>query len=72
LGIFVPAQTPKVITTKLYRDIARTLNTADVKKKLLAAGVEPVASTPDELANFMTSEALRMSRIIKKGGAGEN
>ena len=72
LGIFVPAQTPKVITNKLYRDIARTLNAADVKKKLLVAGVEPVASTPDELANFMTSEALRMARIIKEARAGEN
>ena len=37
----------------------------DVASKLLAAGIEPVASSPDELKAFVMSETEKWAKIVK-------
>lgn len=49
----------------------RVLGRADVKEKFLAAGVEPVGSTPQQLAATIKSEIVRMSKVIKNAGIRE-
>ena len=67
-GVFAPSRVPAAIVKRLNEEIVRVLGRADVKEKFLASGVEPVGSTPQELAATIKSEVVRMSRVIKDAG----
>jgi len=70
-GVFAPGRTSSVIVKRLHDEIVRVLGRADVKEKFLAAGVEPVGSTPQQLAATIRSEIARMSKVIKDAGIRE-
>src|SRR5229473_2524947 len=53
---FVPAKTAKPVVDKLNAALREALADKDVAAKLLAAGIEPAASSPDELKAFVMSE----------------
>jgi tripartite-type tricarboxylate transporter receptor subunit TctC len=44
------------------------LNQPDVKEKFLAAGIEPLPSSPAELAALRKSDMARMGKVIKDAG----
>ena len=67
-AMFAPARTPAAIISLLNREIVRFLNQADVKARILAAGVEVVGSSPEELDSAMKSEMARMGKVIKDAG----
>ncbi len=67
-AFFVPAKTPAAIVSRLNRDIVRMLNQADIREKFVAAGVEVVGSSPEELAAQIRSEVARMGKVIKSSG----
>jgi tripartite-type tricarboxylate transporter receptor subunit TctC len=68
-GVFVPAGTPREIVNRLNADIVRGLAAPDVRERLLALGVEPVTSTPEQFAAFVKSEIAKWGRIVKISGA---
>ena len=70
-GVFAPARTPAAIVQRLNDEIVRVLRRPDVKEKFLAAGVEPVGSTPQELGTTMKSEIVRIGKVIKDAGIRE-
>jgi len=70
-GVFAPSRTSSAIVKRLHDEIVRVLGRADVKEKFLAAGVEPVGSTPQQLAATIKSEIVRMSKVIKDAGIRE-
>jgi tripartite-type tricarboxylate transporter receptor subunit TctC len=63
--------TAAAILKRLNEALVRVLGRADVKEKFLAAGVEPVGSTPQQLAATIKSEIVRMSKVIKDAGIRE-
>ncbi len=67
-GRFAPAKTPAAIINRLNQEVMRSLNAADVKEKLLAAGVEVVASSPAQLTAAVKSEMSRLGKVIKDNG----
>jgi len=70
-GVFAPNGTAAAILKRLNEALVRVLDRADVKEKFLAAGVEPVGSTPQQLAATIRSEIARMSKVIKDAGIRE-
>jgi tripartite-type tricarboxylate transporter receptor subunit TctC len=68
-GILVPKGTPAAIVAKLNTDIKRALELADVKERYANLGVEPVSSTPQQLADHIKSESAKFSKVIKAAGA---
>ncbi|MDH7799457.1 MULTISPECIES: tripartite tricarboxylate transporter substrate binding protein [unclassified Beijerinckia] len=64
-GIVAPAKTPPEIVEKLGKEIGAALADAQVREKLRAAGIEPIASTPAEFTAFMTSETAKWADVIK-------
>ena len=70
--IFAPANTPATIINRLNQEIQRTLNQPDVKERFLAAGIEPRASSPAELAALRKTDRARMAKLIKEAGIGTN
>ena len=67
-ALFAPSGTATTITARLNQEIARALNKQDVAEKLFKAGVEVVASSPEQLAATIRSEVVRMDAVIRGGG----
>jgi tripartite-type tricarboxylate transporter receptor subunit TctC len=64
-GLFVPAQTPRPILTRLNEHIAAILAQPDMVQRLAAQGAEASANTPDAFSRFMRAESARLARVIK-------
>ena len=68
-GILAPAGTPREVTNRLARDIAKSLGTADMRQRFADLGATPVGNTPDEFAAFIKREAAKWANAIKISGA---
>ncbi|MGZ8209469.1 MAG: Bug family tripartite tricarboxylate transporter substrate binding protein [Burkholderiales bacterium] len=62
------ARTPRPAIDRLSIAIASAIKARDVSERLLALGLEPVGSTPDELANRVTEDAARWAPIVRASG----
>jgi tripartite-type tricarboxylate transporter receptor subunit TctC len=65
IGYAAPAGIPREALTRLSVEIRRALESADMKEKLLAAGLDPVLTTPEELPAFMRREQERYAAVIR-------
>ena len=64
-GLVVPAGTPKEIIARLNADYAKAVNTPAIRQKLVDAGVEPLTSTPEEMAAYVKSETAKWAQVVK-------
>ena len=65
-GMVAPARTPAPVVQKLNAEIARVLGDAAIRQKLLAAGIEPLRSTPEEFAAYMRTEAVKWAEVVRR------
>lgn len=63
LGFLAPAATPDSVVEALNNDLARALESEDVRAKLRVLGVEPAISTPTEFGQKIESELQRFIEI---------
>ena len=70
-GFFVPARTPDAIVVRLNQEIVRVLQRSDVQQRMASMGLEPVGSTPAQLAAMIKEEVMRMGRVIREAGIQE-
>jgi tripartite-type tricarboxylate transporter receptor subunit TctC len=68
-GFFVPAGTPPERVAYLHRAITTVLKSPAISQKILDAGGEPVAGTPQQLAEQLRQDVARWSRVAKLSGA---
>ncbi len=64
-GVFAPRGTPAAVIRRLHQEFAAALNQQQVKERLAAAGLEVVASSPEELATAVKAEMTSLGKIIK-------
>lgn len=69
-AMFAPAKTPPAVIAKVNAEVARYLRSAQAKDIFLKAGIEPVASTPEELVDIMNAEVARLGKVIRAAGVG--
>jgi tripartite-type tricarboxylate transporter receptor subunit TctC len=67
-SIVAPAATPPRVVERLQQEIAKALDTPDVKAKLAALGAEPVGNTPAEFAAMIKSESAKWGKIVREAG----
>ncbi|MBI4192874.1 MAG: tripartite tricarboxylate transporter substrate binding protein [Betaproteobacteria bacterium] len=67
-GVLAPAGTPMPIITRLNTEIAKALNTPEVRTKLVGMGVDIETSTPGEFGVFVEAEIRKWARVIKDSG----
>jgi tripartite-type tricarboxylate transporter receptor subunit TctC len=60
-----PAGLPKDIVAKLAADIVAVVRMADVRERLSATGVEPIGTTPDQLASIMRADLEKWTGVIR-------
>ena len=68
-SIVAPAGTPREVVDRLAASLRKVMAMADVRERLLAAGVEPAqANTPEEFAAFIRTQAETRAKVIKAVG----
>ena len=66
--LVAPRQTPEAAIRRLSGEVQRALAQPEVRDTLTKLGFEPAASTPEQLAAYMASEAAKWSRALKSAG----
>lgn len=66
IGLLAPAGTPAEASTKLAAEVQKALQANDVRERFMALGMDPVSSTPAELAHVMQEASERFGDIIKR------
>ncbi len=60
-----PAGLPRAITARLNAEIVKILGTAEVRERMVAAGVNIETGTPDELRAFVHDEIQKMRQSVR-------
>jgi tripartite-type tricarboxylate transporter receptor subunit TctC len=68
LALLAPRGTPQPIVARLHEEIAAAIADPVVRDKFSELGAEAVATTPEELAKFISSEIAKWRDIITKAG----
>ena len=67
-GVLAPAGTPAEIVSKLNAEIARILETPEMRQRLAAQGTEVRAGMPESLARFISAEIDRWAEVVEQSG----
>lgn len=70
-AILAPAKTPTGIINRIYQETATYLKTAVARERLLAAGMETVASSPEQLGAIIKSDMAKWGKVIRDAGIRE-
>ena len=64
-GFIAPAGLPKPIIEFLHRETVKVLSAPDTREKLATMGFDPVATTPEEFAQWIRTEIVRWGKVIR-------
>jgi tripartite-type tricarboxylate transporter receptor subunit TctC len=65
-ALLAPAGTPSTIIDRLNRETIAVLNNREFNNMLVEEAVDPIGSTPKELAQHITSEIDKWAKMVKK------
>ncbi len=66
--LLAPAGTPQPIVDRLNAQLVAILGSAEVQERLVGQGVEPIGSTPVQLASHLKSELAKWAKVVKLSG----
>lgn len=66
VAFFAPAGTPKDIIDRLYREIARAVQSPEVTEKLLQNGLEANVGSPEQLSHVVKTEIAKWGRVFRE------
>ena len=64
-GIVTAAGTPKEVIGRLNAEIARILNTPEMKENLARQGAEVYTMTPEQLGNWLKKEIDKWAKVVR-------
>jgi tripartite-type tricarboxylate transporter receptor subunit TctC len=67
-GMFAMAGTPPSVIAKINADVVRAVQSAEVKQRFAAIGVDPVGSTPEYLMQYLRAEIMKWAQVVKTTG----
>ena len=68
IALVAPAGTPRAIVDRLQAKVAAIYADRATHDKLIAGGINPVSSTPEEFDAFFRKEAARWTKAFKESG----
>ena len=66
IGLMAPAGTPGTITERISAETRKIMQDPEIKKRFLAAGLEPAGNTPGEFRDFLRKQNERYGSIVKQ------
>jgi tripartite-type tricarboxylate transporter receptor subunit TctC len=67
-AIMAPTGTPLDIRNYLYRAVKKSLDKPEIKARLIADGVEPVGSSPEEFGKYLKEQTTLWAQVVKTAG----
>jgi tripartite-type tricarboxylate transporter receptor subunit TctC len=67
-ALFGPAGVPKAIVARLYDELKKALDSAEVQDKLRKAGVEPKMGTPEQITKMLAERTPQWAEVITSAG----
>ncbi len=67
-SLVVPVGTPKPIVDRLNAELVKAINTPAVREKLVAQGLEPIGSRPEEVIERTRAGLKRMKTVVERAG----
>jgi tripartite-type tricarboxylate transporter receptor subunit TctC len=68
-GLVVPGHTPKDIIARLHDEFVAVLKIPEVQERLLAQGLEPMPTAPEQFGAYIKSEIRKWARVVKDAHA---
>jgi tripartite-type tricarboxylate transporter receptor subunit TctC len=68
-ALFAPAGTPRPVIDRLQGEVKKILALPEITKRLSEIGLDPVGSTPEELAAYQRAEIVKWAKVVKDSGA---
>jgi tripartite-type tricarboxylate transporter receptor subunit TctC len=66
VGIMGPAKMPPEVVAQINTDVAKALNSAEIKNKFIENGLEPSYANPEEFERWIRREMARWSKVIRE------
>jgi tripartite-type tricarboxylate transporter receptor subunit TctC len=66
--LFAPAGTPTQVIARLQQEVARVVALPEIREKFAADGLDPVGSTPSELAARMKNDYEKWRQVARRIG----
>ena len=67
-GVFVPAGTPRTVIDKISADVARILETPDMKERMSGAGVQIFSLGADRFDEYYRNDIARLRAVVRQSG----
>jgi tripartite-type tricarboxylate transporter receptor subunit TctC len=64
-AFFAPAKTPPAIVARLQREVARVVQTPEVKERFAGMGLDPVGSSSEELGRQVASDIQKWTAVAR-------
>lgn len=68
-ALFAPAGTPREIITRMQQETAQALASKELTDIWQTLGAEPGGQSPEEMAQFVTTETTKWAKVVKDSGA---
>jgi tripartite-type tricarboxylate transporter receptor subunit TctC len=69
LGVMAPAGTPKPVADRLNAEIAKIVNSPEVKDAWAKQGAVPMTMTPDQFDKYLRADIEKWAKVVKISGA---
>jgi tripartite-type tricarboxylate transporter receptor subunit TctC len=68
-GVLGPAKLPPEVVTRVNAEVAKALQSPELKKKLSDQGVDLAASTPEQFGALIRTDIAKWGQVVKDSGA---
>lgn len=68
-AMFAPAATPRAVHARLHADLVRAINSTELRERMTGQlGVDPITSTPEQLAQYSRTEIKKWGKVAQEAG----
>lgn len=67
-GMLAPSKTPSAVLAKLAGEVQGAMRNPQTRERIVAIGLEPIGSTPDEYRKLVVANIKRFAELVKLAG----
>jgi len=68
-GVIGPAGMPREIVERMNGELAKVVNSPEIREFFAAQGATPMASSPEQFADHMRADIVKLGKAVKASGA---